>query len=164
MKRWSLALITLVPLALVACEDKNKKPAAKAEPAPENSGVTDIGPITTPPGTSDPYATDPMITPRGSAPAYTTPAPAPAATQYEELPPVTPRSTARPAPADSPPPIAEPAPRGGRVHVVARGETLSSISKQYYGTANRWREIWDANRGKVPDPKRMKVGTRLVIP
>ncbi|MBK9127297.1 MAG: LysM peptidoglycan-binding domain-containing protein [Phycisphaerales bacterium] len=160
MKRWSLALVFLVPLALVACEDKNKKPSAQAEPAPSDSGITEIGPVTSPPATSDPYATDPMITPRGTSSAYSPPP-----QQYEELPPVSsPTMTPRASRAEAPPPMAEPSPRGGRVHVVSRGETLSSISRQYYGTPNRWRDIWNANKAKVPDPKKMQVGTRLVIP
>ncbi|MEM6334376.1 MAG: LysM domain-containing protein [Planctomycetota bacterium] len=51
---------------------------------------------------------------------------------------------------------------GGRVHVVAAGDTLSEISQQYYGTATRWQEIAAANPGV--DPNRMSVGAELVIP
>ena len=53
---------------------------------------------------------------------------------------------------------------GGRTHVVAKGETLSSIAKKYYGDTNEWKKIWEANKNVVPDPKKLKVGTKLVIP
>jgi nucleoid-associated protein YgaU len=51
---------------------------------------------------------------------------------------------------------------GGRVHVVASGETLSDISKKYYGTTTKWKEIVKANPGV--DPEGMKVGQKLKIP
>ena len=51
-----------------------------------------------------------------------------------------------------------------RRHVVTRGETLYSISKRYYGTGNRWREIYLANRSVMTSETDLKVGTPLVIP
>lgn len=50
------------------------------------------------------------------------------------------------------------------VHVVRAGETLSSISKQHYGTANLWKKILDANRETLPSAERLKVGMELKIP
>ncbi|MBA4119109.1 MAG: hypothetical protein C0513_00135 [Isosphaera sp.] len=52
----------------------------------------------------------------------------------------------------------------GRVYVVAPNDTLSEISKKVYGRAGLWRRIYEANRGVIPDPDRLKVGTRLTIP
>jgi nucleoid-associated protein YgaU len=51
-----------------------------------------------------------------------------------------------------------------RVHLVSRGETLSGISQRYYGTATRWKEIYEANKDDIGDINRVKVGTALVIP
>lgn len=51
--------------------------------------------------------------------------------------------------------------QGGR-HRVLKGETLSAISYRYYGTANRWKSIADANP-KV-NSKNLPVGYELVIP
>jgi nucleoid-associated protein YgaU len=51
-----------------------------------------------------------------------------------------------------------------RYHVVQKGETLSEISKRYYGTVRKWREILEANRDVVPDERLLRPGTRLKIP
>ena len=51
-----------------------------------------------------------------------------------------------------------------KFHIVRRNESLSSISKQYYGTANRWQKILDANRETIRDPNRIVPGTKLIIP
>lgn len=56
------------------------------------------------------------------------------------------------------------APSIERKHTVASGETLSSISKKYYGTDGKWRLIYNANKSRVPDPDRLQVGVELVIP
>jgi nucleoid-associated protein YgaU len=48
------------------------------------------------------------------------------------------------------------------VHVVAQGETLGEISKQYYGTSSHWRDIVKANPGV--DPEALRPGTRLTMP
>jgi nucleoid-associated protein YgaU len=55
-----------------------------------------------------------------------------------------------------------PASTGDRTHKVAAGETLGHISTTYYGTCRKWQLIVDANPGI--DPRRLRVGTRLVIP
>jgi nucleoid-associated protein YgaU len=51
-----------------------------------------------------------------------------------------------------------------RFHVVRQGETLSSISYQYYGAANKWRKIFNVNRLRIKDPNILLPGTRLIIP
>lgn len=61
-------------------------------------------------------------------------------------------------------PAAEPRPAGERYHVIASGDNLSSISKDYYGTSVRWNEIYEANRDVLADPDSLSVGTRLRIP
>ncbi len=49
-------------------------------------------------------------------------------------------------------------------HVVAAGETLSAISKKYYGTTSNWKAILDANASVVKDPRDLKPNMRLIIP
>jgi len=51
-----------------------------------------------------------------------------------------------------------------RVHIVREDETLSAISQQYYGSANKWRKIFEANRSRLKDPNRISLGTKLIIP
>ncbi len=74
---------------------------------------------------------------------------------------------------DAPPEAAEtaaptrPAPvaAAARHHVVARGDTLFSLSQRYYGTRSRWRDIYAANRGVLASEKSpLKIGTDLKIP
>jgi nucleoid-associated protein YgaU len=51
------------------------------------------------------------------------------------------------------------------VHVVQRGETLSSLARRYYGDAGKWRVIYEANRRTIGhDHNRLLVGMQLVIP
>lgn len=51
----------------------------------------------------------------------------------------------------------------GRLHVVKKKETLSSIAHQYYGVRN-WRKIYEANRDRINDPNVIYPGMELVIP
>ncbi|MBU0554022.1 LysM peptidoglycan-binding domain-containing protein [Myxococcota bacterium] len=57
------------------------------------------------------------------------------------------------------------APEGGQTHRVQRGENLSDIAQRYFGTATRWREIYNANRQVIGrSPNQLKPGMRLTIP
>jgi len=56
------------------------------------------------------------------------------------------------------------APSGGRVHVVQKGDTLMKLARKFYNDPSRWRAIWEANRNRIPDPNRLEVGTKLIIP
>ncbi len=47
---------------------------------------------------------------------------------------------------------------------VKSGDTLSKISKEYYGTSNEYMRIFYANRDKLRDPDHIQVGQSLVIP
>jgi nucleoid-associated protein YgaU len=51
---------------------------------------------------------------------------------------------------------------GARTHVVASGETYSSIALSVYGTSKYWNRIADANPNI--DPKNLRPGMTLIIP
>jgi nucleoid-associated protein YgaU len=53
---------------------------------------------------------------------------------------------------------------GGQTYTVQPGDTLSKISKQFYGDANRYTQIFEANRDKLSDPNKIQVGQTLTIP
>ena len=63
-------------------------------------------------------------------------------------------------------PVAEnrPAAPAPRYHTVADGESLSRISLLYYGSANRWQEIYEANRALLRGENSLRPGQRLRIP
>ena len=50
------------------------------------------------------------------------------------------------------------------VHTVASGDTLSKLAKRYLGDANRYMELFDANKDTLTDPNLIKVGQKLTIP
>ena len=47
---------------------------------------------------------------------------------------------------------------------VKSGDTLSKIAKQFYGDANQWRRIFEANRDILKDPDLIYPGQTLKIP
>ncbi len=51
-----------------------------------------------------------------------------------------------------------------RKHTVQRGDTLSSIASQYLGSANRFDEIYEANRERLRDANDLRIGQELIIP
>lgn len=51
-----------------------------------------------------------------------------------------------------------------RTHKVKRGDTLGKIAQKYLGRANRYPEIVKANKSKIKNPNRLKVGWVLKIP
>ncbi len=50
------------------------------------------------------------------------------------------------------------------VYTVVAGDTLSKISKQHLGDSKRYMEIFNANKGTLTDPDKIKVGQTLTIP
>jgi nucleoid-associated protein YgaU len=61
-------------------------------------------------------------------------------------------------------PSLAPPPPADNVYTVAAGDSLSKIAKQFYGNANEYMKIFDANKDKLSDPNNIKVGQQLVIP
>lgn len=56
------------------------------------------------------------------------------------------------------------APAQVRYHTVVEGDSLSRISLRYYGTGNRWQEIFQANRDVLQGSSTLRVGMQLRIP
>jgi nucleoid-associated protein YgaU len=54
--------------------------------------------------------------------------------------------------------------RKTRSYVVRDGDTLASISRKFYKSSGRWKQILDANRHIVDDPGKLKAGQTLTIP
>lgn len=54
--------------------------------------------------------------------------------------------------------------KGVQTYTVKMGDTLSKISKQFYGDANQYMQIFYANRNKLHDPDKIQVGQELTIP
>ena len=50
------------------------------------------------------------------------------------------------------------------IHTIREGETLSGISREYYGSENKWQKILAANRNVIKDANKLQPGTKLIIP
>jgi len=53
---------------------------------------------------------------------------------------------------------------GGRTYTVKAGDTLSKIAKEFYGSANDYNKIFEANKDQLSSPDRINVGQELKIP
>ncbi|KAB2966641.1 LysM and BON domain-containing protein [Zoogloea sp.] len=51
-----------------------------------------------------------------------------------------------------------------RFHTVVRGDTLSAIAKTYYGNANAYMKIFEANKPMLGNPDKIYPGQTLRIP
>jgi nucleoid-associated protein YgaU len=51
-----------------------------------------------------------------------------------------------------------------RTYTVVRGDNLSKIAKAIYGNANRWRDIFEANRDQLDNPDLIQPGQVLKLP
>lgn len=49
-------------------------------------------------------------------------------------------------------------------HTVERGENLSKIAKEHYGDANKYTQIFEANKPMLKDPNKIYPGQVLRIP
>ena len=54
--------------------------------------------------------------------------------------------------------------QGGQTYTVKAGDTLSKVSKEFYGNPNDYMRIFYANRDKLRDPDKIQVGQELTIP
>jgi nucleoid-associated protein YgaU len=62
------------------------------------------------------------------------------------------------------PPAAAAPSSAQRTYTVQPGDTLSAIAQKFYGKANEYNKIFQANREKLPDADHVKAGQELVIP
>ncbi len=60
--------------------------------------------------------------------------------------------------------ITAPIKEEAKTYKIQKGDTLGGISKSFYGSATKWRVIRDANKDKIPDPNKLKVGTTITVP
>lgn len=51
-----------------------------------------------------------------------------------------------------------------RSHTVEAGDTLFSLSRKYYDSPDRWKDILKANKKSVDNPGKLKIGQELTIP
>ena len=49
-------------------------------------------------------------------------------------------------------------------YTVVGGDSLSKIAKHFYGDANQWRRIFEANTDKIKNPDLIHPGQVLTIP
>lgn len=57
-----------------------------------------------------------------------------------------------------------PSANGASTYTVQAGDSLSKISKEYYGDANQYMKIFEANRDALNDPNKIFPGQTLKIP
>jgi LysM repeat protein len=51
-----------------------------------------------------------------------------------------------------------------RIYEVVSGDNLSKIAKKFYGDANKYMKIFEANKDQLKNPDQIKVGQKLKIP
>jgi len=61
-------------------------------------------------------------------------------------------------------PVQKPIPPGARTYTVQSGDTLAKISRRFYNTSGRARDIQDANFNSLEGTVKIKPGMTLIIP
>jgi nucleoid-associated protein YgaU len=61
----------------------------------------------------------------------------------------------------APPPKA---PAGDQSYTVVKGDSLSKIAKRFYGDAQQWRKIYEANKDQIKNPDLIYPGQTFKIP
>ena len=56
------------------------------------------------------------------------------------------------------------APSASRTYTVAKGDSLSKIAAKFYGDANKWRKIHEANKQLIKNPDLIYPGQTFTIP
>lgn len=76
-----------------------------------------------------------------------------------------PVATPAPTPTQAPTTQVASAPRGDvRSFTVKAGQTLSDVAQELLGDRGRWREVYEANRDRIPDPDHVRAGLTLIFP
>ena len=138
MMKWNLLVVLVLSFAATGMGCANKKSATASDPA-LNESVTEVDIAPVPPH-------EPSM-------AYAGP--------VADAPPVSPAApiAAEPAPVVSEAPAAA---SGGNSYTVKKGDTLFSISREFYGNGGQWQRIASANPGLSPST--LKAGTTIAIP
>lgn len=146
MRPWPLAL-TMIALVAVGCAKKQAEPTAFNEPVDRPLSQMDTTPTTTTdPYALDPYATDPYVSDTAARSWARGSEPGAGGRQ--------PDTTL----------IGDAGRSGARTHVVQKGDTLYKLARQYYNDQSKWKDIWQANKTRVPNKDKLEVGTKLIIP
>ena len=53
---------------------------------------------------------------------------------------------------------------GEQSYTIEKGDTLSHISKRFYGKAKYWRAIYEANSDQIKDPDKIFPGQTIKLP
>ncbi len=72
------------------------------------------------------------------------------------------RETARASPSQGD--ATKPLPPGSRTYVIRPGDTLAAISRRFYKTSSRWKDIEDANFNRLGHKAKLKPGVTIIIP
>ena len=51
-----------------------------------------------------------------------------------------------------------------RWYQIKKNDRYVSIAREQLGNGNRWKELYELNRDKFPDPQRIREGVRIRIP
>jgi len=51
-----------------------------------------------------------------------------------------------------------------RIYEIVSGDSLSKIAKREYGDANKWKQIYEANRDIIKDPNLIYPGQKIKLP
>ncbi len=52
----------------------------------------------------------------------------------------------------------------GKKYVVKAGDSLSKIAKELLGDADRWKELYEANKAAIKNPDNIQPGLELDVP
>lgn len=144
-------LLGLVVLGITACEQKKPETPATTEPPSDLRAGDHYG--SQPP--QDPYLPHAGQNPPAQDPSR-------AAAKPAEPPP--PDDVIKPVGKEPKKEKKDSKKESGRTHTVQKGDTLTSIAKKYYGDANRWKDIYNANKTRIKDKDKLTIGTKLIIP
>ena len=56
------------------------------------------------------------------------------------------------------------APAADQSYTVVKGDSLSKIAKRFYGDAQQWRKIYEANQDQIKNPDLIHPGQTFRIP
>ena len=59
---------------------------------------------------------------------------------------------------------APPAPAAEQTYTVVKGDSLSKIAKRFYGDAQQWRKIYEANKDQIRNPHLIYPGQVFIVP